>query len=41
MRIFENVLLIIIGILMVPVIPFLYLLSKVHEKIHRNDPWIY
>jgi len=41
MKILENVLLFVIIILMIPVMPFLYLLSKVHEKIHENDPWIY
>jgi hypothetical protein len=41
MRILEIILLCIVIILMIPVVPFLMLLSKVHEYIHRNDPWIY
>jgi hypothetical protein len=41
MRILENILLGIIIVLMIPVIPFLMLLSKIHERIHKDDPWIY
>lgn len=37
MKILENILLVIIFVLMLPVIPFLILLSKVHEKLHEND----
>jgi hypothetical protein len=38
MRILENILLFIVFVLMLPVMPFLMLLSKVHEKLHENDP---
>jgi hypothetical protein len=38
MKLLENILLVIVIILSLPVIPFLILLSKVHEKLHENDP---
>lgn len=41
MRLIENLLLCIIFILMLPVMPFLIILSKIHERIHKDDPWIY
>ena len=40
-KILENILLILVIILCIPALPFMFLLNKLHQWIHRNDMPMY
>jgi hypothetical protein len=37
-KLIEIILLFVISILMIPALPFIYILSKVYEYNHKDDP---